>query len=280
MDSVTDGGCPGLSATDMSESSEAERKRIADLEAKVLEMQESNAQKDKDMARDKEILKGFHEEKRAALDATAPQVQDFFKALATDEAAVPYQMEHNKMTNWAENMCKDENPSASLQLGRVMVTASLRDKRQRNEIETLKSGSANVADIAKERDELRAEVEVLRQKNTGLTEECTTKQSSIEKLSLEMKKFETLGMKHPSSVKTHQFSNLTERETPPSMPASMVPDVATANANIANIANSSTSSVSEQRPSFLGWVINQTSHMSDDQMMNYRDKNPLPSNMF
>lgn len=258
----------------MSEPSEAERKRIADLEAKVLELQEKDVQTAKMLEQKEAIVKSFHEEKRAALDATAPQVQDFFKVLANDEAAMPYKMEHGKMSNWAENMCKDENPSASLHLGRVMVTASVRDKRQRDEIDALKVGSANMSDVAKERDDLRAEVEVLRQKNTGLTEECGTKQSSIEKLSLEMKKYEAVGMKHPSSAKTHQFSQLAEREKPP---ASMVPD--TGASGDSGSSAQSNQSVSDQRPSLLGWVMNQTSHLSDDQMMSYRDKNTLPSSL-
>jgi len=259
----------------MSEPSEAERKRIADLEAKVLELQEKDVQNAKALEQKDAIVKSYHDEKRAALDATAPQVQDFFKLLGDDEAAVPYKMEHEKMASWASNMCKDENPSASLQLGRVMVTASVRDKRQRHEIETLKASSATVGDVAKERDELRAEVEVLRQKNTGLTEECSTKQTAIEKLSAEMKKYEALGMAHPSSVKTHQFSQLFEREKPP---ASMVPESTASGA--ASGAASSTEPVSEQRPAgLLGWVMNQTSHMSEDQMKVYRDKNTLPSGL-
>ena len=266
--------CSFDDCTMMSEPSEAERKRIADLEAKVLELQEKDAQNAKMLEQNDAIVKSFHEEKRAALDATAPQVQDFFKTLAGDEAAMPYQVEHGKMANWAENMCKDENPSASLHLGRVMVTASVRDKRQRDEIDALKLGSANMSDVAKERDDLRAEVEGLRQKNTGLTEECSTKQTSIEKLSLEMKKYEAVGMQHPSSAMTHQFSQLGERYKPP---ASMVPNTGV----VADQGSSSQSSpsVSEQRPSLLGWVINQTTHMSEDQMMSYRDKNALPSGL-
>ena len=260
----------------MADPSEAERKRVADLEAKVLELQEKEAQNAKLLEQKEAIVKTYNDEKRAALDATAPKVQDFLQALAGDEAAVPYQLEHNKMSDWASNMCKDENPSASLHLGRVMVTASVRDKRQRDEIETLKAGSANMADVAKERDELRAEVEVLRQKNTGLTDECATKQSSIEKLSLEMKKYEALGMTHPSTAKTHQFSQLHERETPP---ASMIPDTTGVNGGGAPDGNpgSSTLPVSMQRPSLMGWVMSQTANMSDDQMMSYRDKGSLPS---
>lgn len=242
----------------MSEPSDAERKRIADLEAKVLELQQREAEKDKLLAQKEEVVKTYHDEKRQALDATAPQVQEFFKLLGADEAAVPYQVEHNKMAQWATNMCKDENPTASLQLGRVMVTASVRDKRQRDEIENLRASTASMSDVAKERDELRAEVEVLRQKNTGLTEECTAKQTAIEKLSVEMKKYETLGMAHPAVAETHKFSQLHEREKPP---ASMTPE-----------AGSSTTPVSEQRPSFTSWVMSQTSHLSDDNLMNYREK--------
>lgn len=257
----------------MSEPSDAERKRIQDLEAKVLEMQEKDALKDKEMARDRELLKGYHDEKRAALDATAPQVEDFFKLLGTDEAATPYQMEHKEMTSWATNMCKDDNPSASLKLGRVMITASVRDKRQRDEIENLKVSSKNISDVAKERDELRAEAEVLRNKNTSLTEECTVKQTAIEKLSLDMKKYEALGMTHPSTAMTHQFSRLAERETPP---ASMNPPK-----TAVDDSPSTSMPVSAQRPSLTGWIMDQTSHMTDSQSMMYREKtsgsNALPS---
>lgn len=262
----------------MSEPSEAERKRIADLEAKVLELQQRDADNIKKIADDAKVMeqkdsivKAFHEEKRAALDATAPKVQDFFKLLSDDEAAMPYQMEHNKMSQWAINMCKDENPTGSLNLGRVMVTASVRDKRQRDEIETLKAGSANMSDVAKERDDLRAEVEVLRQKNTGLTEECSTKQSAIEKLSMEMKKYEALGMTHPNSAKTHQFSQLVEREKPP---ASMVP------ASVGDDATNTTGNGDGSgHQSLMGWIMNTTSHLSEDQMMSYREKNSLPSSL-
>jgi len=260
----------------MEPTSDAERKRIADLEAKVMELQQQKAEAEKVVsevkaseAKKDEIIRGYHDEKRSALEVTAPKVQEFFNMLSTDEAAQPYQAEHKEMTAWASNMCKDENPTASLKLGRVLVTASVRDKRHRDEIETLKAGAADVQALAKERDEARAEVETLRQKNTALTEECTAKQSAIEKFALEMKKYETLGQTHPASVKTHQFSQLVEREKPP---ASMAID--------SKVAETSTP-VSEQRPAFTltDWIESQTSHMKGEQGLLYREKSAYSSSL-
>jgi cell division protein FtsB len=256
----------------MEQTSDAERKRIADLETKVMELQQQKADAEKAVsevkaseAKKDEIIRGYHDEKRSALEITGPKVHEFFNMLSADEAAQPYQAEHKEMTTWASNMCKDENPTASLKIGRVLVTASVRDKRQRDRIETLEAGAADVQALAKERDEARAEVETLRQKNTALTEECTVKQSAIEKFALEMKKYEALGQTHPT-VKTHQFSQLIEREKPP---ASM---------GIETKEESSTP-VSEQRPAFTltDWIENQTSHMTGEQSMLYREKSAYTS---
>ena len=161
---------------------------------------------------------------------------------------------------------------ASLHLGRTMIVASVRDKRQRDEIENLRSGSAMLKDVAKERDEARAEVDALKQKNVALTEECTAKQTAIEKFALEMKKYEALGASHPA-VKTHQFSRLSEREV---LPASM------ANPEMASTSSADMSSpVGEQRPafSFTDWVMNQTDHLSGSDALLYREKGVASSSL-
>jgi len=255
----------------MSES-DVERKRIADLEAKVLEQQQKLVDAEKSAsdakaseARVSERLKSFDDENRAAVQADAPRVQEFLSSLGSDDGAQPYQNHVKHMQTWATNMCKDENPMASLHLGRTLVTASIRDKRQRDEIDNLRVGSNTMKDVAKERDEARAEVDALKQKNVALTEECTSKQTAIEKFALEMKKYEALGAPHPA-VKTHQFSRLSEREQ---LPASMVnPEMtSTVSANIS-------SSVQEQRPafSFTDWVMGQTGHLSGSEALLYREK--------
>lgn len=233
---------------------------------KLVDAEKSAAEAKAAEARAAERLKAFDDENRAAVQADAPHVQEFLSMLGSDDAATPYQSHVKHMQTWASNMCKDENPMASLHLGRTLVTASVRDKRQRDEIENLRSGQSSLKDVAKERDEARAEVEALRQKNTALTEECTAKQSAIEKFALEMKKYEALGATHPA-VKTHQFSLLSEREK---VPASMN-----------NPEAASSSPVSQQRPafSFTEWVVNQTSHMTGDQGLLYREKGAMSSTL-
>lgn len=202
-----------------SEATDAERNRIRELEAALLDAQKKNAEIEEQKKDAEARAKTHDDEARRHMEALQPEVNTFLTGLRTGQD-VAYGSDIEKTRSWSDKMLEDTNPHASLSLARTLVTASVRQKRMADEITTLKGSKDSVSEVLTERDDARSERDVLRKKNDDLVSECAEKQSSIEKLAMEIKKYEMLGQAHPTvDLSTHQFSKLSERESDEKKPA-------------------------------------------------------------